>query len=103
MTVNHVSQNVSPKIYKDKKMIYLFYLEIVTLKEFSLYLFVSIYYSVSSPLSRHGNNMDSLDSLLPSIPISHEFLVSPLDNIQCLHRADECKFLLVDQHWCVHV
>ena len=26
----------------------------------------------------------------------------PPDGILCLHRADECKSLLVDQHWCVH-
>ena len=25
-----------------------------------------------------------------------------LDNTQWLHTADELKFLLIDQHWCVH-
>ena len=30
-------------------------------------------------------------------------LVSPLDRIQCPHKPDECKFLLVGQHWCGHV
>ena len=30
-------------------------------------------------------------------------LVSLLFVIKCPHRADECKFLLVSQHWCVHV
>ena len=33
----------------------------------------------------------------------HLSLTSPLESIQCLHRADECKFLLVGQHWHVHV
>ena len=28
---------------------------------------------------------------------------SLLNNIQCLHRADSCKFLLVNQHWCVYM
>ena len=30
-------------------------------------------------------------------------LVSPLDGIQYLYRADEYKFLLVSQHWHVYV
>ena len=30
-------------------------------------------------------------------------LVSLRDSIQCLHRFNECKFLQVGQHWCVHV
>ena len=30
-------------------------------------------------------------------------LVGPLDHILCQHRADECRFLLVGQHWCYHV
>ena len=30
-------------------------------------------------------------------------MISPLDGIQCLHRADKYRFLLVEQHWCVHV
>ena len=29
-------------------------------------------------------------------------LLSPLDSIQRLHRTAECKFLLIDKHWCVH-
>ena len=36
--------------------------------------------------------------LIPSLassPYQLSLLVSPLDSIQCLHRADECKFLLV--------
>ena len=28
--------------------------------------------------------------------------VGSLDGIQCPHRADECKSLLVGQHWCVY-
>ena len=43
---------------------------------------------------------DSFDSHSPSIPL---FLVGPLNDIQCPHRVNESKFLLVDQHWCVHV
>ena len=27
---------------------------------------------------------------------------NPLDSKQCSHRANECKFLQVSQHWCVH-
>ena len=41
-----------------------------------------------------------------SLTISYywsSLLVSPLDSTQCLHRADECKFLLVGQHGCVHI
>ena len=34
------------------------------------------------------------DSLSPSVPIGH-YLLSPLDGIQCPHRADECKFVPV--------
>ena len=30
-------------------------------------------------------------------------LVGPLDWIQCPHRADVCKSLLVGQDWCVRV
>ena len=26
--------------------------------------------------------------------------VNSLDSIQCLHRADACRFLLLDEHWC---
>ena len=31
------------------------------------------------------------------------FLTNLLVNIQSLYRADEFKFLLVEQYWCVHV
>ena len=30
-------------------------------------------------------------------------LVSPIHGIRCLYKVDKCKFLLVCQHWCVHV
>ena len=40
--------------------------------------------------------MDSLDSLA-ICPYQLQ------DSTQCLYKADECKFLLVGQHWCVHV
>ena len=30
-------------------------------------------------------------------------MISHLDGIQCAHIADGCKFLLVSQHWHVHV
>ena len=36
-----------------------------------------------------------------SLQLSLSLWVSPLDGIQCLYRADECKFLLVRQQWCV--
>ena len=45
--------------------------------------------------------------LITQILMSHPYcpllLVGPLDCIQCLHRVDECKSLLVGQHWFVHV
>ena len=28
---------------------------------------------------------------------------NPLDGIQCQYRGKECKFLLINQCWCVHV
>ena len=56
--------------------------------------------------SRHANRC-SLDSFLPSI---HPYLLfiaivlaSLLGGIQCQHRAVECNFLLIGQHWCVCV
>ena len=30
-------------------------------------------------------------------------LVNPLAGIQCLHRADKYRFLLISQYWCVNV
>ena len=36
-------------------------------------------------------------------PYQPSQLVSPWDRIHCWHRVNECKFLLVGQHWCVHV
>ena len=52
----------------------------------------------SSSLSRHADSTDSLAicSDWPSL------LLSPLDGIQCLYRADESMFLLVNQCWCVY-
>ena len=36
-------------------------------------------------------------------PLSLSFsLVSPINGILSLRRAEECKFLLVGQHWCIH-
>ena len=42
---------------------------------------------------------------LPLAIHSHwsSLLASSLDGIQCLHRADEPKFLLDGLHWCVHM
>ena len=48
---------------------------------------------------RHADGMNSLDSRHPYQP---SLLASSQDSIQCPHRADECKFLLVSQHWHVH-
>ena len=31
------------------------------------------------------------------------FMVGLLTGIECQHRVDECKFLLVGQHWCAHI
>ena len=31
------------------------------------------------------------------------FLIGPPDSIQCPHRADVCKFMLVGLHWCAHI
>ena len=49
-------------------------------------------------------------SLFLSLSLTHThththttlFLISPLGNTQYAHRAEECKFLLVSQHWCVY-
>ena len=46
---------------------------------------------------------DSLESFSPSVPTWPSLLASLLCAILCLHRAEECTFLLVSQHWCVHV
>ena len=46
--------------------------------------------------------IDFLDTLLPSTPNSYHSLVGPLDWIQCLHRPDEYKALVVGLHWCVY-
>ena len=54
-------------------------------------------------LSRYANSIYSFSSLLPIRLYSLSFLVSSLDGIQCLHRADECKFLMVSYHWGVFV
>ena len=44
---------------------------------------------------------DKIDSLTPSTihPYQPLQMVNPLDGTKCLSRADECKFLLVNQHW----
>ena len=41
--------------------------------------------------------MDSLDSLSLSQQLS--LSASPLDDIQCQHKADGCKFWLVGQNY----
>ena len=51
-----------------------------------------------SPLLKRIENTDSLDFLSAFVPIDQL-----LDRIQCPHRADEGKFLLVDKYWFVHV
>ena len=61
---------------------------------FNLYIHISS----SSSSSSYIDSIDSLDPLLPSIPLG-----CLLDGIQCLYKADECKSLLVTQHWYVHV
>ena len=51
-----------------------------------------------------ADSTDSLDSLWPSAPIIHHSWEAPhLDGTQSTHRPDVCNFLLVGQHWCVHV
>ena len=57
---------------------------------------------ILSMQSRHVDSMDSFDRY--RWQESQSFLLtSLLDGIQCLLRANEYKFLLVGQHWCVHV
>ena len=62
----------------------------------------------------HAENTDSFDSLSISLSISlsHHpsldtfsplLLTTPLEVIQCPHRAKKCKFLLVGQPRPVHV
>ena len=36
-------------------------------------------------------------------PYQPLLLLSPQDGIQCPNKADKCKSLLINQHWCVHV
>ena len=50
---------------------------------------------------RQHNSLDSLS--LTIRPYWSLFIVSYLDSTQWLHKADECEFLQVGQHWCVHV
>ena len=64
-----------------------------TLKVLSEYL-LSSSMNILSSLSRHADTMDSLDYLAiylykPSLLISH------VDAVQCLHRADELKVFLL--------
>ena len=40
---------------------------------------------------------------LSTSPYRPLLLIGPLDAIQGPHRADVCTFLLVYQHWCIHV
>ena len=54
--------------------------------------------SSSSP-SGHTNNTDYFD--IRSYQTS--LIASLLDGIHWSNRNDECKFLLVGEHWCVHV
>ena len=57
----------------------------------------------------HINYDHHKDALIVQIPLNlscrpfhwPSLLASHLDGIQCLHRADECKRLLVSQHCCV--
>ena len=44
----------------------------------------------------------SLSLSLSIFPYRPSFLVNLLDSIQCPHEGDRCKFLLVDQQWCVY-
>ena len=48
------------------------------------------------------NSMDSLGSFT-TCPYRSSLLVTPQGIIQCLHRSDECTFLLVFPRWCVLV
>ena len=45
-----------------------------------------------------------LTACIPLNLSDNPFLLgSPIDGIQCTHKADGCKFLLVDQHWYVQM
>ena len=62
--------------------------------------------SSPSSLSKCANITDSFDSLSLSSHLCRYwslFFTSLQDGIQCSHRANEYKFLQVDQHWCVHL
>ena len=52
-----------------------------------------------SLLSRNGNNTDSFDFILSFIHTNHH----SWEIFQTASSVDKCKFLLVFQHWCVHV
>ena len=53
--------------------------------------------------SKHADSMDYLDNFKPSILITYCSRSLSLDGTKCPHRDDECKFLLVGHHPCVHV
>ena len=57
-------------------------------------------YEISSLI--HADSMESPEwlTVCPNCPL---LLAGHLDRIQCLHKIDECKSLLVNQHWYVHV
>ena len=48
------------------------------------------------------NNLQKLKPKQTNHP-SLSLLSSPLDGTHLPHKVDECKFLLVSPHWCVHV
>ena len=68
--------------------------------------------SSSSSLSSHADNTEFPDphslSLSLSLSLSHththhSLLADPLDSIQCPHRVDVCKSLLIGRYWGVHL
>ena len=52
---------------------------------------------------QHGFPWVILSLSLSIHPYRPSFPGVPLNYIQCLYRADNCKFLLVGQHWRVHM
>ena len=77
----------------------LFYVHVYLWIYFSTEVYVCAYVSTSS----HDDNTDFLDFQSPFVSIIHLSLAGLLDCIQCLHRADVCKSMLISQHRHVHV
>ena len=70
-----------------------------------MYIYVCIY-SIYIHISSSSLNLADIMDFFDSLTICPNYLslpVGPPNYIQCLHRADLCKFLLVNQYLHIHV